>query len=427
MARRLPALILLVAAAGALVMLAGLVVPRYPRLLLVAGLATILTLALAATWGLRRLSRSTERAAEDTERLHATLAARLREMEGERSVLGSVVSGMREGLLVVGADRRIRLANRTLCEVLEVDFDPHGRRLEEVVRHPTVLADVEAALAEGAERGESTIHLPATGRSFQLQVTALSGADGTREAVLVLLFDVTRLERLEAVRREFVANVSHELRTPLTSLSVSVETLLDGALEDTDNARRFLGIIRKHAERMGELIEDLTDLSLIETGSISLEPRPIDVAEAVRGVMERLRPLADQREVALALDTPPHFVVLADRRRLEQILTNLLDNAIKYNRPGGRVTIRGGPTPRGAVLQVEDTGIGIPSDSLEKVFHRFHQVDKDRSRRLGGTGLGLAIVKHLMRLHGGRVRVESELGRGSTFTLEFAPADSERR
>jgi two-component system phosphate regulon sensor histidine kinase PhoR len=415
--RRLPVLIALVATAGAL---AG----GYPRLAAAIALGALVVVVLADSRGLRSLAREREHRAGATARLHE---AGLREKEAERSVLASVVSGMRESLLLVGADRRIRLANRALREVLEVDFDPHGRRLEEVVRHPAVLAEVTTALAEGKESGESLVHIPATGRSFQLHVTPLRAAAGQTDAALVLLFDVTRLERLEAVRREFVANVSHELRTPLTSLTASVETLLDGALDDTENARRFLGIIRKNAQRMSELIEDLTDLSLIETGSIQLEPRPIDLLDAARGVADRLRHLADQRRVAIEIDAPPELVVLADRRRLEQVLTNLVDNAIKFNRPGGKVTIRGAATPRGTLLRIEDTGIGIPADSLEKVFHRFHQVDRERSRRVGGTGLGLAIVKHLMRLHGGRVRVESELGQGSAFVLEFVGVEAQRR
>jgi two-component system phosphate regulon sensor histidine kinase PhoR len=364
--------------------------------------------------------REIERLGLAVKRMQGALLGKLGELDAERAVFASVISGMREGLVVVGADRRVRLVNDALCHVLEIDFDPRGHLLEEVVRHPLVLQDVGIALEEGREVGGSVIRIPGSGRSFQLQVTPLSGEPSKpADAALALLFDVTKLERLESVRREFVANVSHELRTPLTSIAASVETLIDGAADDLDDARRFLEIIRKHTQRMGDLIEDLTDLSLIETGAVSLTPRDLDVAEVVHGLVEHFAPLAADRGVRIQVDLPSPFPLWADRRRLEQILTNLLDNAVKFNKPGGTVAIRGSRGDRGSVLTIEDSGIGIPADSLEKIFHRFHQVSRDRSRAVRGTGLGLAIVKHLMRLHDGSVTVSSELGEGSRFTLEF--------
>jgi two-component system phosphate regulon sensor histidine kinase PhoR len=360
-------------------------------------------------------------------RMRQALVEKLAELDGERVLLSSVIGGMREGLLLVGADRRIRLANQALRSVFDLDFDPTGHSLAEVVRHPTVLRDVEAALSEGREAVESHVQLPGSGRSFELHVTPLPPDGGPPRQALALLVDITRLEKLEGVRREFVANVSHELRTPLTSIRAFVETLLEGGLDDRDNAQRFLGIIRKHAERMGALIEDLTDLSLIETGAIALELREVDAADVVRGVIEHLQPLAGRRGIEVASELASPFLVRADRRRLEQMVTNLIDNAIKFSHPGGRVRVHGRAEPGLTVLCVEDHGIGIPAGSLEKVFHRFYQESRDRSREMGGTGLGLAIVKHLMRLHDGRVRVESELGRGARFSLEFPERGEPRR
>ncbi len=364
--------------------------------------------------------REIERLSQAVRQMRAAALEKIHQLDSERSVFASVISGMREGLIVVGADRRVRFVNDALRRVLELEFDPRGRLLEEVLRHPVVLRDMELALEQGREVGTSAVRLPGSGRSFQLQVTPLGGVSGSRaEAALGLLYDITKLERLEAVRREFVANVSHELRTPLTSIVASVETLLDGALDDQTDARRFLEIIRKHAGRMGDLIEDLTDLSLIETGAVTLRPEQLDLGDVVRGVVEHLAPFAANRGIRIEVDLPAPLLLTADRRRLEQVLTNLIDNAIKFNEADGRIVIRGRPKTSGVTLTVEDSGIGIPADSLEKVFHRFHQISRDRSQELRGTGLGLAIVKHLMRIHGGSVHVESELGQGSRFTIEL--------
>lgn len=345
---------------------------------------------------------------------------KIREVDAERSVLASIVSGMKEGLLLLDPDRRIRLANRAIREVFDLRLDPTGRPLIEVLRHPVVLRDVETALTQRKPVEESVIRIPGSGRAFELRVTPLSfGEEGAFHGALVLLFDVTRLEVLEGVRRDFVANVSHELRTPLTSIKAFVETLLEGGLEDEKNSRKFLEIVQRHADRMGALIEDLTDLSLIETGSVTLDVQEIDAAEVVRETVEPLQPLARDGNLEIRLDLPSPFPVRADRRRLEEMLTNLVDNAIKFNRPGGHVRIAGHEDEDRTVLVVEDSGEGIPSESLERIFHRFYRVDPNRSRELGGTGLGLSIVKHLMRLHGGWVRAESELGQGSRFVLEF--------
>jgi two-component system phosphate regulon sensor histidine kinase PhoR len=360
-----------------------------------------------------------ERLGAAVRRLQQALLSKLDELDDERALLSSVIQGMREGLLLVGADRRVRLANEPLRRTLELIADPEGQPLERVVRHPTVLDDIEAALAGGSEVRESILRL-SSGRSFQVRTTPLGRTEGGgAEAVIALFFDVTRLEKLESVRREFVANVSHELRTPLTSIKAFVETLLEGALDDRANCERFLGIVRKHADRMGALIEDLTDLSLIETGAVTLELDEVDAAAAVRGVVEQLQWLAERRGVELISELPSPFPVRADPRRLEEMLTNLLDNAIKFSESGGRVRIRGRTDAAQVVLSVEDDGVGIPAESLDKIFHRFYQENRDASREMGGTGLGLSIVKHLMRLHGGRVRVESELGHGSRFHLEF--------
>ena len=354
-------------------------------------------------------------------RMKRALMEKIGELQDERVLFSSVIGGMREGLLVVGPDRRIRLANDALLRIFDLREDPSGGLLAEVVRHPTVIRDIEAAIEDGGETtGETVIRMDGPGHAFELHVTPLATKEaGEGHSVLALFFDITRLEALEGVRRTFVANVSHELRTPLTAIKAFVETLIDGDLQDRDHSLEFLEITRKHVGRMEALIDDLTDLSLIETGAITLEIAEVDASAVARDVFEQLKPRAVRSEVRLDSRLPTPFPVQADRRRLEQVLTNLVDNAIKFNKPGGEVRIGGRIDADRRILEVEDTGTGIPSESREKIFHRFFRVDPDRSREAGGTGLGLAIVKHLMRLQGGSIRVDSELGIGTRFELDL--------
>ena len=357
--------------------------------------------------------------------LVADLAGRIDEGRHESRLLQSVIGAMKEGMVVIGPDRKIRVANDAFRQLFRTPFDPVGRLLAEIVRDPAVFRELEAALPSGDEVRETVLHVPGSGRSFELRVSPLAAAADQPPSALILFFDVTRLEALERVRREFVADVSHELRTPLTSIKAFVENLLEERLADPVESLKFLEIVRKHADRMGALIDDLTDLSLIETGAVSLDPTPLDAAEIVREVAAQLAFRARAAGVELRLELPSPFPLVADRRRLEQILVNLMDNAIKFGKSGGVVRVGGEVHDGRPRISIADSGIGIPAEVLDKVFHRFFRADKARSRELGGTGLGLAIVKHLMRLHDGQVSVASEQGRGATFTLEFPPQPAE--
>ena len=355
-------------------------------------------------------------------RIVSELADRVEDGRRESRLLQSVVGAMKEGMVVLGPDRKIRVANEAFRQLFRTPFDPVGRLLAEVVRDPAVFRELEASLPQGGEIRESLLHLPGSGRSFELRVSPLSGSSPDEPAgALILFFDVTRLEALERVRREFVADVSHELRTPLTSIKAFVENLIEERLVDTDESLRFLEIVRKHADRMGALIDDLTDLSLIETGAVALDLGPVDAWEVARDVVAQFAFRAEASGVEVRLELPSPFPLIADHRRLWQVLVNLVDNAIKFSKRGGVVRIAGDERERRPRITVKDTGVGIPPEALEQVFHRFFRADKARSRELGGTGLGLAIVKHLMRLHDGQVSVVSELGRGAMFTLEFPP------
>jgi len=248
-----------------------------------------------------------------------------------------------------------------------------------------------------------------------------------------VLHDVTALRRLERVRTEFVANVSHELRTPLTAIQGYLETLLGGALEERRHARRFLEIAFHHTERLGRLLNDLTDLSNIELGKVSLRLGPVRFGEVLGSVLDIVRPKAEAGRVGLIADVePPDLGVHADHDRLAQILINLVDNAVKYTREGGWVTVRarpdGPPDFKGVEVRVRDTGVGIPRADLPRITERFYRVDKARSRELGGTGLGLAIVKHLVLAHGGELSIDSVEDEGTTvrFTLPATGAGADQ-
>jgi len=240
-----------------------------------------------------------------------------------------------------------------------------------------------------------------------------------------VLHDITELRRLERVRQDFVANVSHEFRTPLTAIQGFAETLLGGALEDEKNNRRFLEIIRDHATRLGRLTDDLLKLARIEAGKLEVEFQPVSVAELVESCAATTLFKASQRNIALNLSYPPSLPpVLGDASLLREVLQNLLDNAVQYTPPGGRVDLTATSHDHEAVITVADTGIGIPLADQERIFERFYRVDAARSREVGGTGLGLSIAKHIVEAHGGRLWVESTVGQGSQFHFAIPLANS---
>jgi two-component system phosphate regulon sensor histidine kinase PhoR len=252
-------------------------------------------------------------------------------------------------------------------------------------------------------------------------------SDQAPSGAVLVLHDITEIRRLERARRDFVANVSHEFRTPLASIQGFAETLLSGALDDRDNRVRFLEIIRDQAIRLGRLTSDLLELAQIEAGKLTLEPRALSWEELVTPCLESLRLRASEKPIEVAAEYAPDLPPLVgDLGALQRVLQNLLDNALRYTPRGGRIAVRVSAEPGGSVLEVADTGIGIPRSEQGRIFERFYRVDPARSRDLGGTGLGLAIVKHLVELHGGRIEVESEVGRGTTFRVHLpnGPAHS---
>ena len=359
------------------------------------------------------------------------LAARLREkihdLEHEQAKATAILDGMIEGVIAVDGRDVILLLNARARSMFGLDATRGvGKPFLEVVRN-TELHEVfreSRAAGEGSVSNREVRLVSPVNR--RVEVNAVPLRLGGSIGVVMVLHDVTELRRLEQVRTEFVANVSHELRTPLTAIQGYLETLLTGALEEQENARRFLEIVFRHTERLGRLLNDLTDLSNIELGRVSLKLAPTRLDEAVDAVLAIMATKAKSGKVALRSqlprDLPP---VLADRDRLVQILLNLVDNAVKYTPEGGRVTVRVEEPAEGHVeIDVVDTGIGIPPADLPRITERFYRVDKARSRELGGTGLGLAIVKHLVFAHNGLLRIESEPGRGTTVRVWLGCADA---
>ncbi len=356
------------------------------------------------------------------------VAATIAELRVERERLEAILRGMVEGVLVTDLEGRVVLMNRRARELLGTpqDMDGRGRLLAELVRDPAV-ADITHELVSGAPVVSREAILEG-GSGLALGVNAARLREGTGRVFgfVLVLHDITELRRLEVIRRDFVANVSHELRTPLTAIKGYAETLLGPAGDDRETARRFLGVIDRHSERLGRLIDDLLTLSDLELGRTPLRLGAVAVSVVVEDVLQILSDRMAERRVSaeVAPDTPP---VLADGDRLRQVLINLIDNALKYTPTGGQVTVRAGlardPAQAGMVeIAVQDTGVGIPPADLPRLTERFFRVDKARSREIGGTGLGLAIVKHIVQAHGGWLSIASTLGHGTTVRVFFPVA-----
>jgi two-component system phosphate regulon sensor histidine kinase PhoR len=348
------------------------------------------------------------------------LSERIATVQEQRNALESVLEGLVEGVVAVDAARRILLLNHAAAAVLGVDpAEAPGSSVEELRHNLALQAFILRALGS-ADAVEEEI---AAGERGALLIRArgapLRDAVGAKVGVLIVLNDVTQLHRLERVRRDFVANVSHELKTPVTSIAGFVETLLEGAIDDRTAATRFLEIIRRQAERLNAIVGDLLSLARLEqeAGADVAALEQTHLCGLLSDAVEATRDRAAKKGIALELACPADCAFAAQPLRLSQAVVNLIDNAVAYSEPGSRVLVRGAVEAAAVSIQVRDWGIGIPRESLPRLFERFYRVDRSRSRSLGGTGLGLAIVKHVVQAHGGTVSVESELGKGSTFTI----------
>ncbi len=354
-------------------------------------------------------------------RMAEQLRRRIDTIERQRNEVESILAGMTEAVVLLDRDRNIRSLNRAAEALFAVSRNAcAGRSLLEIHRNSELDALARAIPGDGSPV-ENTVDLRQGGRLLHLQVhgTRIPGAGGEPEGMLLVLNDITRMKRLEEIRKDFVANVSHELKTPITAIQGFVETLLDGAADDPALLRRHLGIVETQAKRLDSIIEDLLSLSRLEAAETEIRTEETEAAAVVDAVFETCLPKAREKKIELSLKIPPSLTVRANPVLLEQALLNLTNNAVAYSGPGASVVVSAEERPGEVLFLVEDTGPGIPPADLPRIFERFYRVDKTRSRESGGTGLGLAIVKHIAAAHGGSVRAESELGRGSRFFISL--------
>src|SRR5580700_10137509 len=351
------------------------------------------------------------------DRLAGTLSLTLGGLRSEVDLQRRILEAMHEGVVVVDRDGRIQLVNPALRAMLLLGTDAVGKLLMETVRHAQLHTMLEDARDFMDDRPVE-IELPGLKpRRVLVQAAPLSGDD---EGLLFVFVDVTELRRLESLRRDFVANASHELRTPIAAVRSATEALRSGALEDRTAANRFLDIIERNAQRLQSLVEDMLELSKLESNEFKLKRERVELQRVVPIVLALFRERAEKKGVRLSaelgLALPP---VEGDSRALEHVLSNLVDNAVKYCPSGSRILVSAAEDDGRVRLVVSDTGPGIAAEHLTRVFERFYRVDAGRSRELGGTGLGLSIVKHMVETMRGRVSVESAVGKGSTFTVSL--------
>jgi two-component system, OmpR family, phosphate regulon sensor histidine kinase PhoR len=344
----------------------------------------------------------------------------------ERNLSAAILGSMVEGVAVVNASERLVFANPGFAEILGLDVPPTpGSKLLEVVRQAELIQAVREILG-GATRVQSEI-VTGTLRQHFFAATVAAVRAGDTTGAVVVLHDITELRKLERVRRDFVANVSHEFRTPLTAIQGFAETLLGGAIDDPQNRTRFLEIILEHSRRLARLTEDLLMLSKMDAERLELEIHAINVRQLIEGCVETSQHRATEKQLQVSMSTPASLPEIAgDRRRIAEVLQNLLDNAVQYTLPGGKIVLSAAAKGHEVVLTVADTGIGIPRADQPRIFERFYRVDVARSREAGGTGLGLSIAKHLVEAHGGRLWVESEVGQGSKFNFSVPIYEAEQ-
>lgn len=359
--------------------------------------------------------------AESLNTMGRRIDARLDELMVSKSRLEAVLLSMFEGVMVVSADGKILLINQTLKDVLRVERDVVGRVPLEVIRNRDIqeIVDRTLQLQGGVESRELSVLLP---EEKTLRVHARTVVrEGVCDGAVLVFHDITDLRRLERIRTDFVANVSHELRTPVANIKGYAETLLEGAIDDREHAVEFLKIIYSESDRLARLVDDLLELARLESGKSPLTFRDCDLGEILDWVLAGLNIQVRDKKISVIKNFPRDLSrVKGDESAVAQIFLNLLENAIKYNTPGGRVTVSAREDDFFVEVEVADTGIGIVEEDLPRIFERFYRVDKAHSRQTGGTGLGLSIVKHIVQAHQGHITVTSEPGHGSSFRF-FLP------
>jgi two-component system phosphate regulon sensor histidine kinase PhoR len=345
----------------------------------------------------------------------ADLEEKIRRLENENIQMQAILNGMVEGVIAVDKETRILSINPAIEKIFNIQTrDVKGRFFLESIRNNDLSELINSVLDKGDFISRELSLVWPVQKIFQVNAAPIF-EKRMISGCLVVIHDISEIRRLEKVRSDFVANASHELKTPLTSIKGFVETLLEGASEDKKNSQHFLKIIQEHAERLDNLINDLLRLSYLESSEIKLEIKTVDLQALTSEVLAGFKSQLKKRSIEAINDLPAKLLVNVDKDRIEQVLINLIDNAIKFNRDKGKIKIYSQELDDRIKFIIEDSGIGIPPKDLPRIFERFYRVDKARSRELSGTGLGLSIVKHIIELHGGTVGVESTEGLGSQF------------
>ena len=355
--------------------------------------------------------------------LAETVQEKIRALSQNLTESQALLAGMEEGVLILDFKGRVNKMNKAMEAITYPSSVSHiGKHYLEVFRDPELNALIQSTLSSQKGGRGSISLLGKPGKSYHVQSSFIPETGNGLEGVLVVFHDVSDLKRLERIRQEFVANVSHELRTPLTAIKGYVEALLDSGMEKDSQNEKYLEVIARHADRMGKIVEDLLLLAEMEAADHSLKKEILPLAELIQTAIESLRPVSDLKEQVIETRLPSDLpTIIGDSQKIFQVMVNLLNNAVHYTPAKGRITIEAKSVEKGVEAIVSDTGIGIPAEELPRIFERFYRVDKGRSREQGGTGLGLSIVKHIIESHGGRVSVQSEIGRGSRFSF-FLPA-----
>lgn len=342
---------------------------------------------------------------------------KIKEIKAQNQKLAAIFNNMIEGVIVVDKNGRIISINPTIEKIFGVSKkDAEGKMFLEAIRNNDIPEVINAVLRKGQSSSAELALMYPVNKIFEINASPIFD-DSNVAGCLVVIHDITEIRRLETVRSDFIANVSHELKTPLTSIKGFIETLLEGALDDKENNRSFLTIIQEHAQRLNNLVNDLLSLSHLESNEIVLEKEGINIKQQVEGVIMGFKSQLKKKNIEVKDELPVGLSIKADKNRIEQVFTNLIDNAIKFNKEKGTIKIYSQDANGKIKIIVEDSGVGIPKKDIARIFERFYRVDKARSRELGGTGLGLSIVKHIVELHNGSVGAESTEGFGSKFWI----------
>lgn len=340
---------------------------------------------------------------------------KITEQEKENNQMRATLNSMVEGVIAIDKNKKIISINPAITKIFDVAKEnAEGKQFLEIIRNDELFEVITSVLVDGQFITKELNLFWPIHKIFKISASPIF-ENGEINGCVILIYDITEVRKLETMRSQFVANVSHELKTPLTSIKGFTETLLEGAIDDKENSRHFIKIIHDHAERLNNLINELLDLSQIESGKINLEITNLPAKSLVDSVSIGFETQLRKKNITLINTLPDNLVIAADEKKIKLVLNNLIDNAIKFNKDNGFIKISAEESANEIKIIVEDTGIGIPQKDIDRIFERFYRVDKGRSRELGGTGLGLSIAKHIVELHNGKIGAESQETKGSKF------------